>query len=369
MRQQNLRKRIAIDAARMMYARDEKEYFTAKRKAAARLGVRGDRNPQHLPSNREIRAEIQSLAQLYEGDGRDARLGEMRLAALRMMRTLESFTPKLIGSVLTGHIREGSDIDLHVFSDTISAVEHALDGAGCDYAVEQKRVIKHGDERVFTHVHCYGRFPIELTVYPRAKSKYPFRSSITGKTMETATLADVEALLRREHRELDSELANDVDADAVDRFLIWEVLLNALDGIQQNSQFHPEGDALYHSLQAFELAKNELPYDEEMAVAALLHDVGKAIDPRDHVAAGLEALEGTLSAREAFLIRHHMDALALRDGTLPAKRKRALQASEWFEDLLTLRSIDERARVPGFVVGTVGDALDWLRAFGDLGDW
>ena len=76
---------------------------------------------------------------------------------------------------------------------------------------------------------------------------------------------------------------------------------------------------LYHSLQVFELARDERPYDEEFLLAALLHDVGKGIDPPDHVAAGLEALEGLITERTAFFIEHHMDALAYRAGTLGAK--------------------------------------------------
>jgi hypothetical protein len=70
-----LRRHIAIEAAKLMYERVEKEYFTAKRKAAARLGLNYQHRPQELPSNREIRDEIQSLARLYEGQGRLDRLG------------------------------------------------------------------------------------------------------------------------------------------------------------------------------------------------------------------------------------------------------------------------------------------------------
>ena len=39
------------------------------------------------------------------------------------------------------------------------------------------------------------------------------------------------------------------------------------------------------------------PYDEEFLLAALLHDVGKAIDPSDHVEAALQALEGSITER------------------------------------------------------------------------
>ena len=43
------------------------------------------------------------------------------------------------------------------------------------------------------------------------------------------------------------------------------------------SEHHPEGDVLYHLLQCYVLAVDELPYDEEFQLAALLHDVGKIV--------------------------------------------------------------------------------------------
>src|SRR5438105_7177336 len=64
-----LRQAIAIEAARLMYERIESEYFTAKRKAARRL-CRGGVKPSDLPSNREIRDQIQAVARMQEGDQR-----------------------------------------------------------------------------------------------------------------------------------------------------------------------------------------------------------------------------------------------------------------------------------------------------------
>src|SRR5579864_9013165 len=151
MADERIRRQIALLAARLMYAREESEYFTAKRKAARRLGVEYRFRPKDLPSNREIRDQIQALANLYEGDTRQDNLKEMRLAALRMMRLLCAFRPKLIGSTLTGHVRKGSDIDIHVFSDHPSAVSTVLEEENLPFDVEHKRVIKHDEERVFTH--------------------------------------------------------------------------------------------------------------------------------------------------------------------------------------------------------------------------
>src|SRR5258708_21835702 len=98
-----LRQAIALEAARLMYERTETEYFTAKRKAAKRL-CRQWVKPEDLPSNAEIREQVQLFARLHEGEKRTQNLRAMRLEALRMMRLLRPFRPRLIGSVITGHV-------------------------------------------------------------------------------------------------------------------------------------------------------------------------------------------------------------------------------------------------------------------------
>ena len=60
-----LRHAIAFEAARLMYERVESEYFTAKRKAAKRL-CRGTVKPSDLPSNAEIRDQVQLFARPSE---------------------------------------------------------------------------------------------------------------------------------------------------------------------------------------------------------------------------------------------------------------------------------------------------------------
>ncbi len=77
-----------------------------------------------------------------------------------------------------------------------------------------------------------------------------------------------------------------------DPYPLFRLLLLPLEKVRQSPTHHPEGDVLYHSLQVFELARAQRPYDVEFMLAALLHDVGKGIDPHDHVAAGLSVLEG-----------------------------------------------------------------------------
>jgi hypothetical protein len=286
----------------------------------------------------------------------------MRLDALRMMRLLAAFRPRLIGSVLTGHVRKGSDVDLHLFSDHLSAVTTVLEDQNLPHAVEHKRVRKHNEERVFTHIHLRDRFNFELTLYSEREHSFAFKSSITGRAIERASIAELEQFLQSEYQDIDLEGEVERLDDHVDRFELYRLLLRPLEDVKQDARWHPEGDALYHSLQVFELARDRAGYDEEFLLAALLHDVGKAIDPHDHVAAGLAALEGTITPRTQFLIAHHMDAHAHRDGSLGQRARERLSASEDFDDLMLLEELDRAGRRRGVEVCTVDEALAFIRA-------
>jgi predicted HD phosphohydrolase len=355
-----LRRQIAWEAARLMYDRLESEYKTAKTKAARRI-CQGWVKPADLPSNAEVRDQIELLARMHEGPTRSANLLAMRVAALAMMRRLAAFRPRLIGSVLTGHIRHGSDIDLHVFSDTAEAVTHILDEESLDYTVERKQVRKNGEERIFTHVHVVDNFAFELTVYAADQAHFVFKSSITGKPIERASIAELEQLLVREYPDIDLAAAIDETENRVDRFKLFESLLLPLENVKGPLAYHPEGDTLYHSLQVFDHARDYAAYDEEFLSAALLHDVGKAIDRTNHVDAGLEALDGFITERTAWLIEHHMLAHKIADGSLGARARRRLEQSEHFEDLVLLGQCDRAGRQPGVEAPELDEALNYLR--------
>ncbi len=237
----------------------------------------------------------------------------------------------------------------------------ALDEEGFSYEVQRKRVRKQGQEQTFVHVHVTDRFPFELTVYRSDMAHYVFRSSITGKAIERASIAELEQLLEREYPNVPLEQSVLEAESRVDRFQIYEMLLLPLENVKEDPKYHAEGDALYHSLQVFELARNELPYDEEFLLAALLHDVGKAIDRQDHVAAGLEALAGHITPRVAWLIEHRMEGQDLLDGSLGARARRRLAASDDCEELKLLARLDRNGRQPGAEAPELSEAIEYVR--------
>jgi hypothetical protein len=146
-----------------------------------------------------------------------------------------------------------------------------------------------------------------------------------------------------------------------DRFDHYRRLLLPLEQVKLNPQFHPESDCLNHTLQVFELARIELPYDEEFLLAALLHDVGKAIDRKDHIGAGLAALNGSITPRTAWLIEHHTEANLLARGELGVRAKRRLESHEDFQQLELLSKCDRGGREKNVHVPEVDEALDYLR--------
>ena len=51
-----------------------------------------------------------------------------------------------------------------------------------------------------------------------------------------------------------------------------------------------------------------------------------------------------MTERTMWLIEHHMDLLATREKSLPARLKRELASSDYFDDLKLLRELDDAGR-------------------------
>jgi len=193
------------------------------------------------------------------------------------------------------------------------------------------------------------------------RSQWPTNEEIRAEVRALATGA--ENAQQAGPQKFDRVFADETPSS--DPFREYLALLLPLEQVKQSPVYHPEGDALYHSLQVFTLARDQLAYDEEFLLAALLHDVGKAIDLYDHVAAGLEALAQIITSRTTWLIEHHYEAQKLYDGTLGARAQRRLRESEDYDELLLLAACDRQGRTCGAQVPDAEEALEYIQGLAE----
>ncbi|HUQ69195.1 MAG TPA: hypothetical protein VM165_06720 [Planctomycetaceae bacterium] len=211
----------------------------------------------------------------------------------------------------------------------IEAARLMLRGKVQDFAAARKRAARWLKRKRLTRDEMPSNQEIQVQIY-----------AISGLMASELSTAD--------------EIPDDEHPDA---FAVFQMLLEPLARVQLDPHYHPEGDALYHSLQVFERGKAAQPYDEEFLLACLLHEVGRAINPRHPVLSAIDALGTLITDRTRFLIEQRpVAAHYLRTGECP----NSLRKSPDFEDALLLARCDREGRVAGADVGTLEEALAYL---------
>ena len=187
------KRRVAREAATLLYFGAEKEYKQAKDKAAQTLGT------HFLPSNLEVALELDRIAEEQEGEKRKERLIEMRTEALAVMRLLSVFRPVLIGSVWRGTIKQGSDIDVAVYSDEPEAAVTALKAGGVKIAkTAWTTVNKKGATLESYHIYAQtsSTYNLEVTVRASEEAGKKRRCETFGDELKGLNIRELERVLQ-----------------------------------------------------------------------------------------------------------------------------------------------------------------------------
>jgi hypothetical protein len=194
-RADNLRRALAQEAARLMAEHGIRDFLVAKRKAAERLGVTD--GSALLPKNSEIEEALAAHQRLFGGSSHLEALTAQRRAALSAMRYLQEFEPRLVGAVLAGTATEHSDVQLHLFADTLESVTLKLLDEGVPHELTERRVKLNAERiRAFPGVRfAMDEQAIEATVFPTDGIRQAPVSPVDGRPMRRASALEVEALL------------------------------------------------------------------------------------------------------------------------------------------------------------------------------
>ena len=191
---QELRSRIAFEAARLISESGIRDYAFAKRKAAARLGISDD---FALPKNSEIEDALREHQRLFHADDQPRRLRTLREAAVEAMRFFAPFEPRLVGAVLDGTADAHSAVCLHLFSDDPDAPLRLLDEHDIAHEIDTRRLrLDRNQEAEFPVVRLVAKKNvIDLTIFAFDGLRQAPPNRINGQPMQRAPLSAVELLL------------------------------------------------------------------------------------------------------------------------------------------------------------------------------
>ena len=189
------RARLVNEAARLFVDLKLENYHQAKCKALQSLGMGDD---VQLPSNDEIELAVLDYQRLFKSDSQPVVLQTLRTTALKAMRSLKEFSPKLAGPVLSGTADEFSRISLHLFADPAESVVWHLMDRHVRFDAGERRLRLGGTqiERLPTYDVVFDDLDVELVVFSgRQRRQHPL-GVMDGKPLPRAGLVQVEALLK-----------------------------------------------------------------------------------------------------------------------------------------------------------------------------
>lgn len=331
----DLRQQIAIEAARLLL-RGKEQDFTAARKRAARWLKRRKLWREDMPSNAEVQVQMYALSGVMAAERDPAVAWQLRHFARQLLELFEDLQPVARGAVNDGCATPGAEIGISVVGSR-DVILPRLKAAGMT-----ARSLPTTTDGALWQVYVAQPFPTVI----EGRASGDAANGLTSKSLQ-------------ELLDTTPSAAMDVPTDEhPDAFSVFEMLIEPLSRVALDPEFHPEGDALYHTLQVFELGLQERPYDEEFLLACLLHDAGLAINPKHPVLSVIDAVGTLITDRTRTLIElRPVAAEYLRTGDCP----KSLRKSAEFEDILLLARLDRTARVPGTIVRTLPEALDVIR--------
>lgn len=182
------------EAARLICDEGYTDYRLAKLKAAERLG-RG-RSPQ-LPENHQIEAAVLERQQLFGGAEYRERLRRMRTTALRAMKLLNLFAPRLSGSLVSGAIGFGHRAQIHVVADQPETVEMLLHDRRIRFEQDERRyrLADGREQRVPLLCIEADGIGLDVAVFDADTQRNPPLSPIDGRPARRLLPEQVQALL------------------------------------------------------------------------------------------------------------------------------------------------------------------------------
>lgn len=185
---------ICEEAARLICEEGHTDYRVAKSKAAERLGAG---RATALPENTQVEAAVLQRQHLFGGQAYRDQLARMRATALRVMRLLSAFDPKLSGGAVSGAIGDGHRVQIHVQADQPEAVEILLHDRRVRFEQDERRyrMADGRDQQVPLLCVEADDIGVDIAVFEHDSQRNPPLSPIDGKPARRLSAAQLRALI------------------------------------------------------------------------------------------------------------------------------------------------------------------------------
>lgn len=187
---------IVAEAARLICEERLTDYRMAKQKAAERLGLS---SRAQMPDNARIHEAVIEYQRLFGGSEYADRLQLLRRTAVRAMKLLADFSPRLVGAVATGATTDAHLVRLHGFADKPEMLDVFLQNQQIPYETGERRY-RYPDGRVEEIPTCEftaGDVGVEVAMFPPEELRRSPLSPIDGQPMKRYDLAAAIALAER----------------------------------------------------------------------------------------------------------------------------------------------------------------------------
>lgn len=183
------------EAARLVCDEGYTDYRLARAKAAERLGI----NPRAgaAPEPPRIEAAVLARQEIFGGEDYREGLRAMRETALRVMKLLAAYEPRLAGGAVNGAIGNAHRVQIHVVSDRPESVEIFLMDRGieCEQDERRYRLADGREEMVPLCRFEADEIGVDVAIFEPGSERHPPLSPVDGKPAKRLTADQVRALL------------------------------------------------------------------------------------------------------------------------------------------------------------------------------
>lgn len=188
-----LRGLICEEAARLMVDDDIRDFFHAKRKAAAKFH---SHNQNEWPSNEEVETARKARLTIFRFDEQSIRVKQEKFRQAETgMRLLHAYQPRLTGQLVYGGVTENSPIEIHLFADTVEEVLIELEDQGIHTQLAEKNYRYPGATSVnipliTTEIDGHE---VLLSIFPTTHIRQKPLSPIDGLSMKRWSLRELQS--------------------------------------------------------------------------------------------------------------------------------------------------------------------------------